>query len=70
MTGTETETGTPSVGDEVMEGKTRAIVTDVRGGVVWLRLPHGGTGTEWPAEDPKRLTVRRTRDEMIRAGDL
>lgn len=59
----------PSVGDEVMEGKTRAVVTDIRGGVVWLR-PRGGSGTEWPAEDPQRLTVRRTRAEMIKDGDL
>ncbi|WP_455361239.1 hypothetical protein [Streptomyces sp. SYSU K21746] len=59
----------PSVGDEVMEGKTRAIVTDVRGGVVWLR-PRAGGGKEWPAENPQRLTVRRTRAERIAAGDL
>ncbi|MFI2764919.1 hypothetical protein ACH5A3_39825 [Streptomyces echinatus] len=59
----------PSVGDEVMDGKSRAIVTDVRGGVVWLRLKSGG-GTEWPAEDPRKLTVRRTRAEMIQAGEL
>lgn len=66
---TETET-MPSVGDEVMEGKKRAVVTDIRGGVVWLRLPHGGGGTEWPAAEPSKLTVRRTRAEMIEAGDL
>ncbi|MFE7212494.1 hypothetical protein ACFU93_21370 [Streptomyces sp. NPDC057611] len=66
-----TETHTlPSVGDEVMEGKTRAIVTDIRGGVVWLRRPHGGGGAEWPAEDPRKLTVRRTRAEMIEGGEL
>ncbi|GAA2964714.1 hypothetical protein [Kitasatospora cinereorecta] len=66
----ETETNTlPSVGDEVMEGKTRAVVTDVRGGVVWLRHLAGGT-TEWPAENPMRLKIRRTRAEMIEAGDL
>ncbi|MGW1887781.1 hypothetical protein [Streptomyces sp. NPDC001970] len=57
----------PGVGDEVMEGSLRAIVTDVRGGIVWLRA----TGrVEWPAEDPKRLKVRRTRAELIAAGDL
>ncbi|NGO40612.1 hypothetical protein [Streptomyces ureilyticus] len=59
----------PSVGDEVMDGKTYAIVTDVRGGVVWLR-PRSGGGSEWPAEDPRKLTVKRTRKEMIAAGDL
>ncbi|THA65391.1 hypothetical protein E6R60_33295 [Streptomyces sp. A0642] len=69
---TENETGNeplPSVGDEVVDGLTRAVVTDVRGGVVWLRHRTGG-GTEWPAEDPKRLRIRRTRTEMIAAGDL
>ncbi|MEV6147086.1 hypothetical protein [Streptomyces sp. NPDC051992] len=66
---TETEI-MPTVGDEVMEGTTRAVVTDIRGGVIWLRRPHGGGGTEWPAEDPRKLTVRRTRAEMIEAGDL
>ncbi|MFF3127760.1 hypothetical protein ACFVRD_36950 [Streptomyces sp. NPDC057908] len=66
---TETETGMPSVGDEVEEGKTRAVVTDVRGGVIWLRHLTGGS-TEWPAENPRRLTIRRTRAEMIAAGDL
>ncbi|MGW3253497.1 hypothetical protein ACWDCX_23425 [Streptomyces fungicidicus] len=65
---TETETK-PSVGDEVMEGQKRAVVTDIRGGVVWLRAPHGG-GPEWPAEEPHKLTLRRTRAEMIAAGDL
>ncbi|AWN32628.1 hypothetical protein [Streptomyces sp. NEAU-S7GS2] len=65
-----TETNTlPSVGDEVMEGKTRAVVTDIRGGVVWLRRQGGGS-MEWPAEDPRRLIVRRTRTEMIKDGDL
>jgi hypothetical protein len=68
MTENETEP-LPSVGDEVVEGQTRAVVTDVRGGVVWLR-PRTGGGTEWPAENPRRLTIRRTRAEMIEAGDL
>ena len=67
----ETTNTLPSVGDEVLEDATRvAIVTDVRGGVVWLRRPRGGGGREWPAEDPHGLTVRRTRAEMIEAGEL
>ncbi|MER6723353.1 hypothetical protein [Streptomyces halstedii] len=66
---TETETEMPSVGDEVEEGKTRAVVTDVRGGVIWLRPLRGGS-TEWPAENPRRLKIRRTRAQMIAAGDL
>ncbi|MEU6965093.1 hypothetical protein [Streptomyces chrestomyceticus] len=57
----------PAVGDEVMDGPVRAIVTDIRGGQVWLRAPGR---EEWPAEDPQRLTVRRTRHEMIAAGEL
>ncbi|MFG2631080.1 hypothetical protein [Streptomyces sp. NPDC048473] len=57
----------PGVGDEVMEGRVRAIVTDIRGGVIWLRT----TGrAEWPAENPTQLKVRRTRAELIAAGDL
>ncbi|WP_374987217.1 hypothetical protein [Streptomyces fradiae] len=69
MSKAETEP-VPSVGDEVLEGKTRAVVTDIRGGVIWLRPTHGGGGTEWPVEDPRKLTMRRTRAEMIEAGDL
>ena len=57
----------PWVGDEVMEGRTRAIVTDVRGGVLWLRARGKD---EWPAEDPERLRVTRTRAERIAAGDV
>ncbi|MEW1551953.1 hypothetical protein [Streptomyces tsukubensis] len=60
---------TPSVGDEVEEGRTIAIVTDIRGGVVWLR-PQGRGAPEWPAEKPESLRIRRTRVELIAAGDL
>jgi hypothetical protein len=67
---TETETSVlPSVGDEVLEGKTPAVVTDVRDGVIWLR-PRWGGNTEWPAGNQHQLTVLRTRAEMIAAGDL
>lgn len=62
--------GIPKVGDEVLEGSTRAVVTDIRGGVVWLRRPCGGGGAEWPAADSRALTVQRTRAELIEAGDL
>ncbi|MGW1659143.1 hypothetical protein [Streptomyces atratus] len=55
------------VGDEVMEGRVRAIVTDIRGGVIWLRA---NGREEWPAENPTQLKVRRTRAELIAAGDL
>jgi hypothetical protein len=58
----------PKVGDEVHdETGRRAIVTDVRGGVIWLRAPGRD---EWPAPDPGRLTVIRTRLQLIAAGDL
>lgn len=56
----------PGVGDEVMDSGVRAIVTDIRRGVVWLRA---NGRDEWPAEDPKRLKVTRTRRERITAGD-
>ncbi|MCG0068447.1 hypothetical protein CFC35_41610 [Streptomyces sp. FBKL.4005] len=56
----------PGVGDEVTEDGTRAIVTDIRQGVVWLRAPGRD---EWPAADPRRLKVTRTRRERIAAGD-
>ncbi|MFD5898606.1 hypothetical protein [Streptomyces sp. NPDC060366] len=61
------EEGRPWVGDEVMEGRTRAVVTDVRDGVLWLRRVQGGH--EWPAQDPERLTVLRTRAQRIAAGE-
>ncbi|MEV0966691.1 hypothetical protein AB0J25_29625 [Streptomyces sp. NPDC049910] len=57
----------PRVGDEVTDGRTRAIVTDIRAGVIWLRAPYGCG--EWPAEEPKRLKVSRTRAQRIEAGD-
>ncbi|UNO44435.1 hypothetical protein [Streptomyces sp. MST-110588] len=56
----------PEVGDEVLDGRTRAIVTDIRGGIVWLRAQGRD---EWPADRPERLTVTRTRAERIKAGD-
>ncbi|PJE97099.1 hypothetical protein CUT44_14030 [Streptomyces carminius] len=57
----------PRVGDEVLENQVRAIVTDIRSGVIWLRA---AGREEWPAEDPGKLRVRRTRTELIAAGEL
>ncbi|MFI9630554.1 hypothetical protein [Streptomyces sp. NPDC052042] len=34
----------PSVGDEVTDGRTSAIVTDIRDGVLWLRAPGRAPG--------------------------
>ncbi|MFI2241186.1 hypothetical protein [Streptomyces chrestomyceticus] len=64
---TEAEQQKPAVGDEVLHGRTRAIVTDIRAGVVWLRAPGRD---EWPADDSQRLRVTRTRVQRIEAGDL
>lgn len=57
----------PWVGDEVLaDDKVRAIVTDVRDGVLWLRA----SGREgWPALDPELLTVTRTREDRAAAGE-
>ncbi|MFJ4717453.1 hypothetical protein [Streptomyces sp. NPDC088785] len=56
----------PRVGDEVREGNTDAIVTDVVKGVPWLRAP----GREpWEAADPDTLIVTRPlaqRDDLDR----
>ncbi|QIK08382.1 hypothetical protein G7Z12_22500 [Streptomyces sp. ID38640] len=56
----------PKVGDEVEYAPGRlAIVTDIRKGVLYLR---GWGSREWAAE-PEALTVARTREERIAAGD-
>ncbi|REK88781.1 hypothetical protein DY245_19080 [Streptomyces inhibens] len=58
----------PEVGDEVeyVPG-FRAVVTDIRKGVPYLRRPGC---TEWPAEDSGALKVTRTRAERIADGDF
>ncbi|MEU4134510.1 hypothetical protein [Streptomyces wuyuanensis] len=65
---TETTRIVPRVGDEVTDGRIRAIVTDIRGSVIWLRARYGCS--EWPAEDPKRLKVARTREQRIEADEV
>lgn len=50
----------PRVGDEVTEGRTRAIVTAIRQGAFRLRAPGRD---EWPAKDPHQLKVTRTHAE-------
>ncbi|MGW7572614.1 hypothetical protein [Streptomyces sp. NPDC054765] len=58
----------PEVGDEVEYAPgRRAMVTDIRRGVLYLRRPGS---REWPAEDPVSLTVARTREQRIAAGDV
>lgn len=58
----------PGVGDEVEYAPgVRAVVTDIRRGIPYLRQPGR---PEWPAEEPDHLRVVRTRAERIEAGDL
>ncbi|MGW4825245.1 hypothetical protein ACWEP4_41740 [Streptomyces sp. NPDC004227] len=50
-----------------MSDDTRALAKSLcNQGMIWLRA-HGRD--EWPAEDPKRLKITRTRAERIAAGD-
>ncbi|KPC59322.1 hypothetical protein [Streptomyces chattanoogensis] len=58
----------PEVGDEVeyVPG-LRAVVTDIRKGVRYLRRPGY---PEWPVRDPDALKVTRTRAERIEAGEF
>ncbi|MFI9354480.1 hypothetical protein ACWGQL_04715 [Streptomyces lydicus] len=58
----------PQVGDEVEYGPgRRAIVTDIRKGVLYLRV---GGREEWPAPDPGALQVSRTRAQRSADGDF
>lgn len=58
----------PEVGDEVEYAPgQRAVVTDIRRGVYYLRSPGN---REWPVPESDELTVQRTRAERIAAGDL
>lgn len=58
----------PQVGDEVEYATgRRAIVTDIRNGIPYLRVLGRRT---WPAQDPDSLKVMRTRTQRIADGDL
>jgi hypothetical protein len=58
----------PLVGDEVEYAPGRAaVVTDIRKGVLYLRVPGS---REWPVREPRTLTVIRSRVERIEAGEL
>lgn len=56
---------TPWVGDLIHnENAGRCgIVTDVRGGAVWVLRPESGPG-QWTSEQPECLTVMSPREEM------
>ncbi|MCZ0976051.1 hypothetical protein O1L55_41825 [Streptomyces albulus] len=57
----------PQVGDEVAYAPDRrAIVTDIRNGIPYLRAVGHGV---WPAEDPDSLSVTRTRTQRIADAD-
>lgn len=46
--------------DEIAD--RRGVVTDVRGGVVWVLRPESGPG-QWASRQPERLTVVTPREE-------
>ncbi|MER5972908.1 hypothetical protein ABT112_24785 [Streptomyces sp. NPDC002055] len=56
---------TPWVGDLVQheDADRRGVVTDVRGGALWVLRPEHGPG-QWASEHPERLTVVTPREEM------
>ncbi|MGV9878432.1 hypothetical protein [Streptomyces sp. NPDC003006] len=55
------------MGDEVEYARgCRAVVTDVRQGVLILRGPGG---LEWPAADPDGLRITKPREERRTVGD-
>lgn len=57
----------PEVGDQVEYAPgCRAVLTDIRKGVLILRGPGG---LEWPAADPDGLKVTRTRMQRRTDGD-
>ncbi|UPZ28152.1 hypothetical protein MUK60_10185 [Streptomyces sp. LRE541] len=53
----------PWVGDLIHdeEADRRGVVTDVRGGTVWVLRPETGAG-EWTSEHPERLAVVTPRE--------
>lgn len=53
----------PWVGDLVHDedADRRGIVTDVRGGAVWVLRPESGPG-RWASRQPERLTVVTPRE--------
>ncbi|MFF8565923.1 hypothetical protein ACF06N_13295 [Streptomyces albidoflavus] len=57
---------TPWVGDLVHDedADRRGIVTDVRGGTVWVVRPEYGA-ERWTSERPERLTLLTPGEEML-----
>ncbi|MFF8452367.1 hypothetical protein ACF06Q_32425 [Streptomyces leeuwenhoekii] len=50
------------------EADRRGIVTDVRGGAVWVLRPEYGPG-RWSSRQPHRLRVIKTREERLPKRD-
>nr|WP_240167514.1 hypothetical protein [Streptomyces noursei] len=58
----------PRVGDEVEYATgRRAIVTDIRDGIPYLRAAGGRL---WPTDAPATLKVMRTREQRLADGDV
>ncbi|MFK8845563.1 hypothetical protein [Streptomyces sp. Ac-502] len=55
----------PWVGDLIHDEDTRrrGIVTDVRGGTVWVLRPEWGQG-QWDSRRPDRLTLIMPREDV------
>ncbi|WP_328972732.1 hypothetical protein [Streptomyces sp. NBC_00239] len=54
------------VGDQVTDAQGfRAIVTDIRGGTVWVLRPVAGGTSRWETDQPDGLTVVRRRADRI-----
>ncbi|MFH8493881.1 hypothetical protein OG873_21900 [Streptomyces violaceus] len=56
----------PWVGDLIHDETTdrRGVVTDVRGGAVWVLRPESGPG-QWTSRQPDRLRVLKPREERL-----
>ncbi|GGY19682.1 hypothetical protein [Streptomyces djakartensis] len=56
----------PWVGDLVHDevADRRGVVTDVRGGTVWVLRPESGPG-QWTSRRPDRLRVLKPREERL-----
>ncbi|MFH9061334.1 hypothetical protein ACH4GM_08990 [Streptomyces coeruleorubidus] len=56
----------PWVGDLIHDetADRRGVVTDVRGGAVWVLRPESGPG-QWISRQPDRLRVLKPREERL-----
>ncbi|WP_346137890.1 hypothetical protein [Streptomyces coeruleofuscus] len=54
------------MGDLIHDETTdrRGVVTDVRGGAVWVLRPESGAG-QWTSRQPGRLRVLKPREERL-----